>query len=148
MAEEEQADPRPTPTLPHWDPPDEDEREWYRNSATGERGYLVTRNGIKCIRKDRPVEDISVPFSEHQWRKEEERRPFTLYQIGAMAYEADRQMCIFLGQYERARKEWQSLTDEDRHSWITEGPDEESSFALERSVLYCSIMQGLAELAE
>lgn len=140
-------DPRPQPKSLNWEPEPED-REWYRSRQTGELGYKVVRDGITKIRKDRPMEDLCTPYSEHNWKPEEERRPLTSHQLANIAFAADKEMCRFLGLHERSRKEWMSLREQEKHEWVEKGPAAEKESTPERVVLYESIMVGLAELVD
>ena len=140
-------DPRPRPKKDHWEPEPKD-REYFRNRQTGELGYKVIREGVSKIRKDRPMEDLCTPYSDTQWKPEEERRPLTEYQLARIAFAADKEVCTFLGLHERSRREWLSMQDGERSRWVQDGPSEEDDATPERVMLYESIMVGLAELVD
>ena len=140
-------DPRPKPKADYWEPEPED-REWFRNRQTGELGYKVIRDGINKIRKDRPMEDLCTPFSDTQWKPEEERRPLTEHQLARIAFAADKEMCVFLGLHERSRQEWLSMSESAKFGWVKEGPAGEDGSTPERVMLFESILEGLAELAD
>ncbi len=101
--------------------PQPNQRDWYSHTRTGDRGYLVRRDGTDYVKLDRPNEEILKRLNG-EWHKDEEHRPMTVAQIAQVAFEADKKLCFFLGQHERARKEWPSLSDKERIAWMREGP--------------------------
>lgn len=105
----------------HWDPP-MGERVYYRSTVTGDKAYLVRREGKDHIKLDRPMEDICRPFKPTDWIKEESHAPLARAHIVQVAFEADRRLCPFLGLHLEARKEWLSLRDEERIQWLEDGP--------------------------
>ncbi len=127
---------------PEWDP-DEEKREYYRHSMTGDRGWRVRREGRDMIRLDRAAKETCQPLSSI-WDKEGERRPFTRTQVTMIAFEADRKLCQALGLYGLARLEWQSLTPQVKKAWIEEGPAKPAI----RHDLYTAIFETLAGLME
>lgn len=98
-----------------------DERVWYRHVREGNRGFMVERNGRQCIKLDRPNEEIVLPYREHEWQLDRESRPLNKHQAGRVAYEADLAARIALGDH-APRKDWLSLTDEQRIVWMAKGP--------------------------
>lgn len=111
----------PPPKPAHWDPPDH-ERTYYRHKQTGDLGYLVVREGQDKIRLDRPNEEVIRRFQGDDWIPELEHRPMTRAQAAQVAYEADRKLCGFLGLFDRSRKEWQLLHEDQRIHWVDNGP--------------------------
>ncbi len=105
----------------HWDPADH-ERSYYRHIMTGDRGYMVRRDGKDHIRWDRPSQEITRPFREGEWIPEREHRPMTRLQLIQIAYEADRKLCFFLGLHSEARREWNAMHERDRLDWAARGP--------------------------
>lgn len=105
------------------------EKQWFRHATTGDRGYLVERNGEQFIRYDRPGEEMLRKYNEQQWLPDRDKRPFARYHVGLVQYEADSKLCFFLGMYDRTRKKWESLTDEERKKWMEHGPQKTPSRA-------------------
>lgn len=106
--------------LETWDPGPH-ERTFYRHHATGDRGWLVRREGKDMIRMDRVHEELR-PYRESDWKRDTEARPFTVWQTAQVAFAADRQLCVFLGKHEIARKGWLDLSDAKRREWVEKGP--------------------------
>lgn len=125
---------------PTWDPPSEEERVYYRDIQTGDLGYMVRREGKACIRLDRPLQEIIRPYRKNQWKPDVEHRPLTKFQVTRIAFEADRQLCLTLGLHDKAKREWMSLTDEQRIAWSDGGPTDK----VERVKLYRSVMKALS----
>lgn len=110
------------PDLPdEWDPED-DEKVWYRSTMTGDLGWMVRRDGKARIRLDRPQEDITRPFSKTNWKEDSTHRPMAAMQAIRVAFAADQQLCLALGLHDKARVEWESLSDAARDKWMKEGP--------------------------
>lgn len=108
--------------------PVESEKIWYRHRMDGQRGFLVERDGKHFIKLDRPNEEILKPWSEstkRQWIPDVEARGLQPAQIGRIAFEADKQLCLEMGDHDRARREWPSLPDRVRQAFIERGPDPE-----------------------
>lgn len=118
-----------------WDPK-EGSRSWYRNAATGDRGYVVRRDGKAMIRLDRPHQEILKRLDE-TWIEEDATRPLSPIHIARICFEADRALCAALGDMQKARADWQKLTDHQRQAWITQGPARPA----QRAVLYSAIRQ-------
>lgn len=127
--------------LKEWDPQDH-ERVSYRDSRTGQLGYFVRRGGKDCIRLDRGNQELIVPFVPGQWVEEGMKRPWTRAQISRVAWEADRALCHLLGDHEKARREWESMHEDDRVEWIRVGPAK----PLERALLYRLVMDTVHEM--
>jgi hypothetical protein len=118
----------------HWDPKP-DERILYRDTQTGDLGYLVRRGGKDRVRLDRPNEEIIRPLDDH-WAEENEYRPFNLFQVAAIAFESDKLLARMMGNHPEAKREWMSMREEKRIDFMQNGP---SGNAL-RSELWTAIM--------
>lgn len=106
---------------PHWDPKPQ-EREWYREAATGQLGWLVRREGQDKIRLDREAEEILRKLDTSVWVPQLEHRPLNTANAAMVAFDADRSLCRHVGLMENSRKEWASLSDDQRIAWMTDGP--------------------------
>jgi hypothetical protein len=104
----------------NWDPAPQ-EREWYRESTTGELGYLVRRDGIDKVRMNRPDEEIIRPFRIGEWVPENERRPMTISQVAEICFIADRRLITYTESPGLA-KTWHDLSDEVKIQWMETGP--------------------------
>jgi hypothetical protein len=127
------------PKLPDNLEPENHQRVWYRHRRNGNRGYMVRRDGRECIKLDRPAEDITKPYQQGEWIQEADRRPMTEATMAQVALAADRQLCLFLGEHELSRKDWHSMSDDERIGWMQEGPDDPEI----RAVIYEVIMEVL-----
>lgn len=140
-AEEEPTSPaKPAATPRDWDPPP-GQRIYVRNADTGQLGWLVRRNGKDCVRLDRANQEIITAFSGATWLQVVEHRPLNRVQLVQIAFEADKALLRSLGEYEKAKKEWLSLSDKQRVAWIEEGPKDPPI----RAMFYRTIMDFLEE---
>ncbi len=100
------------------------ERTWFRHARTGDRGYLVVKDGKQFIRLDRPMEELLHPFRPDQgiWNPDNETRPFSKFQLAQVAFEADRQLCRMLGMHSTADRTWLAMKEQDRLKFIDKGP--------------------------
>lgn len=139
---------RATPSLPsmdmterpkEWDPAPQ-EREWFRQSSSGNLGWLVRREGTDRIKLDRAGEDIVVPYWQGEWIPENERRPMTIAQIAEICFVADRRLITYTHN-PGLQKNWADLKDEDKIEWMEKGPRKDRM----RAKLYRLIMDGMAE---
>ena len=105
----------------NYEPPVGD-RKFYRSATTGDRAYLVRRDGRDCVKLDRPMEDICKPFRPDDWIEEMKFAPLARAHIVQVAFEADKRLLPFLGLRLEARKEWLSLLDPERLQWLQDGP--------------------------
>lgn len=126
-----------------WDPAVH-ERVYYTHGQTGDRGWLVRREGKDCIKYDRSSEDIVRPFRPGEWKQVAEKRPMTRMQLAQVAFAADRQLCLYLGMPEKAKVKWMDLREQQRINWMRVGPRVNDI----RITLFESIMEALAPLAE
>lgn len=105
------------------DPP-ESQRVYYRHKATGDKAYLVTRDGQKHIKYDRPYDPTTMLFREADWVLDAHPEPFSLGQVIQVAFATDRALCQLLGLHLEAKKGWQALSDKERASFMLLGPQE------------------------
>lgn len=102
--------------------PEPGEREYYRSKMTGDRGWLVRREGKDLIRLDRPMEELLRPL--HGWQRDEEALLLPASQAAQVAFEADRALCRIYGLHAEARKTWADLKDKERIAFINDGIDD------------------------
>lgn len=105
-----------------WDPKPPD-RVWYRHRDSGQRGWMVRRDGKDRIKLDRPDEDLHFPPGA-LWIPDVEHRPLTRMHVAQVCFEADKRLSYFLGKPENLRKEWLNLHEDTRISWMNDGPDD------------------------
>lgn len=126
-----------------WDPPDH-EKLWVRHHLTGDRGYLVKRGGKDKVRMDRgPAEEIR-DYRPNDWNLVDPPARMSLIQACKVSYEADRELCKFIGLHQQSRKEWLNLSEEHRIIWMKEGPESPPL----RAEMYAAIMGVLRRYAE
>lgn len=125
------------------------DRIYYRNTTTGERGWLVERDSKQYMQLNRPAEEILLPYRPAEWVPERDTRPLTRQQCAQVAFEADKMLCLFLGLHREAKRQWLSLTDEDRIAWCKHGPVGTASYArdLLRALIYDTVMGELKRWA-
>lgn len=126
-----------------WDP-EEGEREYYRQTTTGDRGWRVQRGGKDMIRLDRGAKETCLPLRQGQWEREAEHRPLSRDAAAQIAFEADKRLCFALGLIGLARLEWHGLTQQHKRAWMLEGP----STPRVRHELYRAIFDVLDPLLE
>ena len=97
-----------------------EERVYYRHIQTGDRYYLVEKDGKKRVRSDTGVGEL--PFSEHEFIPDRETRPLTGYVLAEAAFAADKAICRGLGLHRLADRDWRMLSDEARLAWTEDGP--------------------------
>lgn len=120
------------------------EKLWYRNTRTGDLGYLVEEGEGKChIHLDRFSDDAIRPFTPGLWEPEEVRKPLTRYQCAWIAFETDKLLCRMIGKPTESKKEWLNLTDAARTQFAASGPDDGGI----RDFLFDAIMQSLEEFS-
>lgn len=125
----------------NWDPAIND-RIYFRSSSNGERGWMVRRDGIDCIKLDRPMQDISRPYKEGEWSREKQHWPMTEMDKARVTFAADKELCKAIGLFQGSRVTWLDLTDEKRVEWATNGPEKPDI----RVKLHATIMECLREL--
>lgn len=110
------------------------DRVWYQHQQTGDRGYMVKREGRDAIRKDRPMHD-DFTFNVAEWALFVDKADrFSAIQIAQVQFEADKKLCWALGMPELAKREWLDLTEKARLKWMKDGPT-----APERAKLYAAV---------
>lgn len=119
----------------------ETKRKWFTHTRNGERGWLVERNEKPFIKLDRPMRETLLPFKKGEWKPMGEYRPLTGWQVAQVAFEADKQLCFFLGKHQRAKLEWISLSDEERLKWVKNGPP-----GVDRKMLFDANMESMRHL--
>jgi hypothetical protein len=124
-----------------WDP-ELGERTWFTHRLTGERGYLIRRDGEDRIRLDRPNDPYAIRKKEADWVQDESWRPITVNQRAQIAFEADRALCRALGLHAEAKRNWNELRDDDRIRWTGTPPKDET-----RARLYAAVMEALEDAA-
>lgn len=98
------------------------QRTAYRHRVSGDKGYLVSREGRDFILLDRPGDPLERPFRPDEWIAEAEHRPITPMQLTAITYAADRELCRALGLHALARREWLSVPERERIAFMQDGP--------------------------
>ncbi len=126
-----------------WDPAPH-QRIWYKSrQGTGDRGWLVVRDGIDHIKLDRPNQEILRPFnSGSEWERDLAATCMTIAQVAQVCVVADRQLCIARQLFAEPRKEWLSMSDREKQLWMTTGPTKHP----ERAALYRAIREALSPL--
>jgi hypothetical protein len=104
-----------------WDPP-QHERLYFRSAESGQLGWQVVRGGKVMVRYDRPDEEILRPYNAAEWVAEKEHRPITRAQAAQVAFEADRKLCVLLGQHDPKRRDWSMMHEDARIKFVDEGP--------------------------
>lgn len=127
--------------------PTPDQRRYVRHATTGDRGYLVWRDNELKVRLDRPQE-IVLPRTA-DWLDDDSAALFTLHQVARIAYAADRQLLVSLGQHQDARREWLDMKEAARIAWVEKGPASEKGFVHPlRPNLWKAIMEVLRGFAK
>lgn len=127
--------------------PTPDERRYFRHTRTGDRAYLVWREGIQKLRLDRGLQEIVFPRTD-EWEEDLDRSQFTLQQIARVAWAADRQLLAALSRYQEARLEWQNLPEKTRLKFVEQGPTDPKVHLELRIALWESMMNVLRPLAK
>ena len=125
-----------------WDP-EPNERTYYRSQGSADRGWLVRRDGIDCIRLDRPMQDISRPYKAHEWLPEKEQHPLAPIAKAKIAFALDHELCQAIGLIKNSRKGWLDLTDDKKVEFMERGPAAGPDIRLK---MYALVMEGLKEL--
>lgn len=120
------------------------ERMYYRHTSTGDRGWLVRREGRDMIRMDRGAHEELREFKPTIWVRDNETRPLTVWSVAQVAFAADRQLCRAIGLHELAKKAWLDLSENKRREWMETGP--KGPELEKRRKLYEAITDSLREL--
>lgn len=103
--------------------PTPDRRVYFKNNATGDRGYMVKRHGADHMKYDRAGVDQTIPFKPEAWTQEQRTdRRFNAHEVAQVAYAADRRLALSMGLQGPSRLEWISLPETERIRWLKEGP--------------------------
>lgn len=97
-------------------------KEWYRHTTTGDRGFLIEQRGDRYIVYDRPDQKKKVRYVSSEWIPDQDRQPFPKLQVAELTYGADRLLCRMLN-HQDVRKDWLSLTPEQKLDWSDRGPE-------------------------
>jgi hypothetical protein len=127
--------------------PEPAEREWYSHRQTGDRGWLVERDGRKMVhldRKDQGGFEELRPFDENSWEKRVEPKVLIRNQAAQIAWAADRQLMQFLGKPQEAKMKWLELHENKRIAWVARGPGTTGA----RQRLFDAIMGSLERITE
>lgn len=127
--------------------PTPDQRCYVRHAITGDRGYLVWRDGEQRVRLDRPQEVVLPRTSD--WHDDDDAAMFTLHQVARIAYAADRQLLSSVGQHKDARTEWLDMKEAARIAWVEKGPaSEKGAVHPLRPILWKAVMEVLGGFAK
>lgn len=123
-----------------WDPKPS-ERTYYRSSLDGQRGYLVKRGGVECIRLDRPAQEL-IEKLDASWRLDSQAYPITPHRAAKIAFVADRELCGAIGKYTESKVDWLDLPEKQRIAFMEDGPGDDGI----RDKLFQAVMGTLKEL--
>lgn len=129
-----------------WDPPAQ-AREWVTHTKEGSRGWKVKRGGRDYVKLDNPAFDHVIVYRESEWRPEHDHRPLTRWAIAKVAFEADKALCVALGQIALSKREWIDLKEEARLAWMQDGPTGSRPEDKIRRGLWARVMAELEPLA-
>jgi hypothetical protein len=132
-----------SPEPDEYDPP-EYQRTYLRSVITGDRGWLVRRDGRQCVKLDRPNQDVCQPYRRDLWKGDAETRPYSISQMAQVAYEADRKLAQLEGRVQESRLGWLDMSETERIRWTKDGPKVKTGT---RRELYTAIMGVLRPLA-
>jgi len=123
------------------DPPP-NKRKYYLHLETGDRGYLVTRDGKLAIKWDRAMaRDTTHELGK--WKKMVDEVPlFSMHQIAMVAFVADKEVCRALGQVDIAQRQWIDLSDKQRRDWMLDGPKAKTG---PRRAVYSAIVKAMGD---
>jgi hypothetical protein len=93
-----------------------EERVWYAHRTTGERAYLVLRDGREWMHLDRPTEALRAFTGD--WVRDTEFRPIAIGQLAQVAYVAHQELCRVVGDHGQTQKAWVALSDAERRPWL------------------------------
>lgn len=130
------------PRPDNWDPK-ESEKVRYRHATTGDEGWLVRRNGQDMIKLNRKAKEIIRPFNAVEWVPDREYRPLNRAGLAQICFEADREFCRQLGLHKMAKRDWRDLSQDEKISWMNEGP----ASPTKRAELYRAMWNVLEALA-
>jgi len=123
-----------------WEP-SPSERVYYRRARDGQLGWFMRQDGHDCIRLDRNSQRIVVPYRPSEWIEDKDHRPLTRVHVAQIALTADNHLCRSLGLHDLAKREWLSMSPDQRLEWMDKGPRARK----ERQDLWRAIMTAMAE---
>lgn len=87
-----------------------EEREWFTEVTTGERGYKIKRDGREVIRYDRGPNSPEVDFDKGRWvpQKDPERK-LTATQVAFVLHQADLALAKVLNDPDGDQRQWLSM---------------------------------------
>lgn len=128
----------------HWDPEEKD-KIWYRSSFDGQLGWFVKRDGRPLIKLDRPgPREMLKPFTKRDWIECADPRELSDVHLGEITFEADKVLCRILGKYELAYRNWSTLPQPEKKTWISMGPRDNAK----RIMLYRIIKKMMGKINE
>lgn len=120
------------------------ERAYFRHRLTGDRGYLIERDGRKLIRMDTGPGAVEKNYVALHWIPDHQHQPKPKIAIARVAYEADIAYCQMMHLQRGVRRpEWPSLSRKKQMFWVDEGPKDEG-----RRKLWLAVMRELLPLTE
>lgn len=132
------------PPVTDTDPPP-GARIYYRHRMTGDRAYMVMREGVQHIRYDQPAMERVLKFNVGDWVPDREHVPLTRAAVARVAFVADRGLCAALGLHGESRVDWLNLSDQQRIDWMTYGPPDNN---VHRMRLFRACMAALEPLTK
>jgi hypothetical protein len=103
-------------------------KEWYHHVTSGQRGWLVEKDGEKFIRIDNPRDPSLRPFSPSTWILDRDIRPLLRHHCAEVAFVACMRLRRVLGDAS-FRKEWRDLTTEKRIEFAKQGLSDDPEIA-------------------
>src|SRR5688572_20700004 len=97
------------------------ERRYYRHRNTGDRAYVVVKDGLTKLHRDRPGDEILVDLTA-EWLLNQDTKPLTRIQLAKVAFVADRELCRAIGMHKLAAMQWANLSERARIRWMEQGP--------------------------
>ncbi len=98
-----------------------EERVWYKNHQTQERGYLCSVATVQHLCVNSPGGERFVRVSD-SWSVDRDYRPLSVAALGQALFEADRAICRALGHYSQAKREWYDIKEKEKLHWMKKGP--------------------------
>jgi hypothetical protein len=124
--------------------PAPENRVYYRHIDSGQRAFLVIREGQERLRIDHgPNTDVVVPLDPTRWSIDKESRPLNRAHLGEIAFVADRALCVRLARHVEARVQWRDLSDKERADFIEKGPRAFGAMPPIRVELYRAMLRAL-----
>jgi hypothetical protein len=118
------------------------ERVWFRSTKSGNRGYLVKRDGKDMIHLDVNNDYHVVPMSS-EWQPDRVAAKMSPMQRAQVAYAADCELRKYTGERDGRHREWNTMLDEDRISFMDHGPAKASRIRVQ---LWKAIMETISDV--